>query len=118
MAALIGWATLGTVVGALLRFELSRRIVARAGDAFPWATLAVNLTGGLVMGCLLHVEFSPAFASLLLTGILGGFTTVSTFALEAVLLGLRRGAGRATVYVLASALGVPLAVWLGTWLVR
>jgi CrcB protein len=98
---------LGGAVGAGLRAGLSRAMRPH------WAVLVVNLSGAFLAGVLLATMGDMpaldqplwAFAAL---GVLGGYTTVSSFALHAVTLG--RGAGG---YVLATALGCPLAAALG-----
>ena len=85
---------------------------------FPWSTFAVNLLGCLIIGLLSGLAerldwFSPSMRLLLLTGLLGGFTTFSAFGLETVHL-LRRGElWIAGAYVLASVLACIFAVWLG-----
>lgn len=106
-------ATLGTALGALLRFELSRRLVARIGDAFPWATLLINLSGGLLAGLLLATTAGPGWAAFGLLGLLGGYTTVSSFSLECLLLVQRGRRWAAIAYVALSSLGVPLLAVLG-----
>jgi CrcB protein len=106
-------ATLGTVLGALLRFEISRRLVARIGDAFPWATLSINLSGGFAAGLLLGLAPDPGWMAFGLLGVLGGYTTVSSFSLECLLLLQRGHRFWAIAYVILSSLGVPLAAMLG-----
>lgn len=86
------------------------------GTQFPWGTLAVNVTGCLLVG-VLGALFEPAsplhvrqdLRVLLVVGVLGGFTTFSAFSLEALLL-LQRGAtGAAITYVLVSVAACLLA---------
>ncbi len=83
---------------------------APAQGGFPWGTLLVNLLGCLLVGLLagwlegrdvLREEVRLA----LVVGVLGGFTTFSSFALEALQLLSHRGAGLAAAYVLASVAG-------------
>ncbi len=99
----------GGAVGAWLRFAAGRLI---GGQAFPYATLTVNVLGSLAMGLLAgwlarHGTGGEQWRLLLGVGVLGGFTTFSTFSLEIALL-LERGAlGQAALYVgLSLALGV------------
>lgn len=117
----------GCAIGAVARFEISRRIVERKGDAFPWGTLVVNLTGCLLAGVLLasiDTAASPAWVAFLGAGMLGGYTTVSSFSLETVLLFRRGHAAGALAYVVASmfgciaaaGLGVAAAWWVGIML--
>jgi CrcB protein len=77
----------GGAVGALLRFWVSGGVYALLGRNFPFGTLAVNLIGSLVMGLgyVLLTErmmAGPEFRAFLLVGLLGAFTTFSTFSLE------------------------------------
>jgi CrcB protein len=79
---------LGGALGAVLRFALASATTRAFGTGFPWGTLAVNVLGCLVMGvvaALVLLRADPFWqrnAPLLMTGILGGFTTFSAFALE------------------------------------
>jgi len=110
-------AALGGALGALARWAVAEALPAGPGD-WPWATLLVNLTGCLLIGVLLAV-LPARFPSagwprpFLATGVLGGYTTYSTFAVDTVAL---VDAGRTAVaagYVAASALGGVLAVVIG-----
>lgn len=74
----------GGAVGALLRFGLSASL---NSGAFPWGTMAVNLSGCFVAGLLVAAALRPGASpvgmrAFLLTGVLGGFTTLSTFSLD------------------------------------
>lgn len=110
---------LGGALGAMARFGVGRLV---GPSDFPWATLAVNIAGGLLMGLLagwLAARGGGEQLRLFLgVGVLGGFTTFSAFSLEVMLL-LERGAtGAAAGYVLASVLGAVAALALGLWLAR
>ena len=77
----------GGAVGAALRYLIGEWV---AHDGFPYATLCVNLIGSLLLGVLTvsvaqHL-ISANFALLLATGVLGAFTTMSTFSVETVTL--------------------------------
>jgi CrcB protein len=76
----------GGAVGTLLRYALSGVTYRILGGIFPWGTLAVNLTGSLAIGLLWGVfeveNLSPHMRNFLFVGVLGGFTTFSTFAVE------------------------------------
>ena len=121
MIDLFGIATLaavsaGCAIGAVARFEISRRMVERFGDSFPWGTLVVNLTGCLLAGALLvslDAAASPGWVAFLGAGILGGYTTVSSFSLETVLMFRRGHAAGALAYVAASMFGCIAAAGLG-----
>jgi CrcB protein len=68
--------------GAVGRFLLDGAVSARTGRAFPWGTLAVNLSGAFVLGLLTGAALSGDGLRLVGTGLLGAYTTFSTWALE------------------------------------
>ena len=81
-----GVALLGGV-GAVARFTLDSAVSARAGDAFPWGTLAVNLSGAFLLGVLNGNGVGGDALLLAGTGLLGSYTTFSTWMLESHRLG-------------------------------
>ena len=90
---------LGGGIGALLRYQLGRMMTLWLGPTmvslFPWATLAVNTIGSLLMGVLAgwlarHGHGGDQLRLLLGVGLLGGFTTFSAFSFELVML-IERG---------------------------
>ena len=92
---------LGGALGSVARF-LTVTAAARIAPGWPWGTLAVNIIGCFAMGVLFvtlaqRTQFSP----LLMTGILGGFTTFSAFSLDALTLWERGQQGLAFGYVAA-----------------
>jgi CrcB protein len=118
----------GGGIGAWLRFVTGRVAVALLGpsgaDAFPWSTLFCNVAGSLAMGALIgwlarHGAASNEAARLFLAvGLLGGFTTFSSFSMEMVLLAQRGQPGLAGVYA-ALSLGAGIAgLLLGLSLMR
>ena len=110
----------GGAVGASLRFALGVALL-RPGAAFPTGVLAANLLGSFAMGVLvvwLALRGGAAWQPLLLTGVLGGFTTFSAFALEAWTLWERGATGLAGAYVAASVAGSLAALGAGLWLAR
>ena len=71
----------------VLRYALGLWVDARTGPGFPWGTFAVNVTGCLAIGVIAtladeHAWISPPTRLMLVTGLLGGFTTFSTFGME------------------------------------
>lgn len=107
---------LGGAVGATARYAVARLFPIHP-DAFPWATFTVNVLGCLAIGwCLAHVErdrFSPEVRVALVTGLLGSFTTFSTFGAESFALLQNGRGGLAAVYVASSFLLGLGAVALG-----
>ena len=109
----------GGFVGSAARFAIGGWVHRLApGSSFPWGTLTVNVVGCFVIGFLFSLGesrqvFSVHTRLFLLVGVLGGFTTFSTFGLESINL-LRAGeAFRAIAYILLH-LAVGLgAVWAG-----
>jgi CrcB protein len=115
-------AALGGALGALARWGVAVALPSSPGS-WPWATLLVNLTGCLLIGVLLAVLLarypsSPWLRPLLATGVLGGYTTYSAFAVEVVQLIDAGALGMAAAYVVASVLCGVLAVTAGLLLGR
>lgn len=109
---------LGGALGAMLRYGLAAagsNLTARTDIPLP--TLAANIIGSLLMGMALAYFQKQAAAEhwrlFLTTGMLGGFTTFSTFSAETLLLLQRQDYGLALGYALGSLLGCVLAAWLG-----
>jgi CrcB protein len=114
---------IGGALGAGARHLTGRLMMALLGTGYPWGTLTVNLVGGVLMGLLvgaltrLNVP-GDQWRLFLGVGILGGFTTFSSFALDAVMM-IERGAwGMALGYALVSVVGSVLAVFAGLAAVR
>ena len=109
------YAIIGGGIGSGLRFLMTGWAHKHAAGVFPWGTLWVNLLGSFVIGVLWEiserVSVAPDLRVFVLVGILGGFTTFSSFALETINL-LRDGeAGYALVNIITSnMLGLVLVV--------
>jgi fluoride exporter len=84
--AVIGIGLLGGL-GALARFALDGGVAGRLGREFPYGTLAVNLSGSLLLGVLVGLALSESAYRLVGTGLVGAYTTFSTWALESHRLG-------------------------------
>jgi CrcB protein len=98
---------LGGAFGSVARYVLAARIAAWLGSGFPWGIFGVNVLGGFVMGALVEVmalrwSLSPEWRAFLTVGILGGFTTFSSFSLDTVLLMQRGDYMLAGLYVVGS----------------
>jgi len=78
----------GGAAGAVARYAVGAAVKSWVGDGFAWSTLCVNLVGSFLIGVLVatfeHAHISPNMKLLLMTGLLGAFTTFSTFSLETV----------------------------------
>lgn len=100
-----GWLLLATAgaggVGAVLRWALDLGAKRVVGDRFPWGILAVNVLGSFALGVVVGALGASDLATVLGTGLLGGFTTFSSVAATTALM-LER---RATAAALANAFG-------------
>jgi len=109
---------LAGLVGTLIRYWLASFVARQYGENFPWGTLIVNLIGSFLAGALYHLAeerllISPALRTVILIGLLGGFTTFSSYGLQTFTL-LRDGQiGLATLNVAASNVLGLLMVWAG-----
>lgn len=113
---------LGGAVGALLRFYISETMPA---ESFPWGTLTVNLVGAVLLGALTAAvaaqTLSSSHALFLGVGVLGAFTTMSTFSVEAAMLFDEGRWNTLVAYVAVTGMVGPLLAllsWKGTqqWL--
>jgi CrcB protein len=96
----------GGAVGSVLRYAMTIAIQRVTGPGFPWGTVVVNVLGSFAIG-LLYVWLvergeNAALRALLMVGLLGGFTTFSSFSLETVTLMMQASYGRAALNVLLS----------------
>jgi CrcB protein len=104
----LGWVFLGGGIGSALRYGVGRVSLALAGPNFPLGTLIVNLLGCTLMGVLVEwlawrdTGIDASVKLFLATGLLGGFTTFSAFALDAVALWQRGEALTAAAYAAGS----------------
>ncbi|MHB1514334.1 MAG: fluoride efflux transporter CrcB [Acidiferrobacteraceae bacterium] len=106
---------IGGVLGCWARYYLTGAIQSLFGRGFPYATLLINVVGAFLMGFLFvetleHLSVTPAIRAGILVGVIGGFTTFSTFAMETLLLAEEGDGGKAVLYVVLSVvLGVSAA---------
>lgn len=113
---------LGGALGSLLRYWMSGWLNSPE-TRLPIGTLSINVVGSFLMGVafILIMEkarLSPELRPLIMTGMLGGFTTFSTFSLEAVTLLNEGHTGAAIFYVLLSVILCITALYIGLWLTR
>jgi len=82
------WVGMGGFVGAISRYLLATWVAGRAGTAFPLGTLVINLSGSFVLGLLLggleNHTATPTLRLALATGVIGAYTTFSTFTYETI----------------------------------
>lgn len=114
---------LGGGVGAALRHGTNLLVARLIGTGFPLATMIENVAGSLIMGVFAACfafkgDASQAWRLFLTTGILGGYTTFSTFSLDAALLYERGALGLAALYVLGSVVLSIAGLFLGLLIVR
>src|SRR5947209_8543952 len=119
------WICLGGAAGTGARYLMSGWLLRALGPGFPWGTLAVNVLGSFLLGLIMQVALatdliSPTLRLGLTTGVMGGFTTYSTFNYETLLyaqegawhLALLNVLGTVLVCFAAGALGMAGARWL------
>lgn len=108
----------GGSIGAVLRYGVANAVHMFTSRNFPYGTLLINVSGSLIMGLLyvLLVErlaLSPEWRAAILIGMLGGYTTFSSFSIETLLLFEQGEQFKAMMNVLLSVSLCLLAVWLG-----
>lgn len=113
---------IGGAIGAVGRYLTGVAAVRVMGHGYPWGTLTVNILGSFLMGVLIVVLMTKdggmRIAPLLMTGMLGGFTTFSAFSLDALTIYERGQVGTAAIYVIASVVLSLLAIVLGVMVAR
>jgi CrcB protein len=113
---------LGGGIGAVARFGLAQALPTRSGQ-FPWGTFVTNVAGCFLIGVLMVLitevlSAHPLVRPFLGVGILGGFTTFSTYAVEIRGLLQPGSAGLAFGYLAGTLICAMLAVIAGVWLTR
>jgi fluoride exporter len=107
---------IGGIIGCWARYAMTVWLQSAYGRDFPYATLAINLIGSFLMGLLFvltleRATIEPYIRVGILTGVLGGFTTFSTYAMETLLLAEGGEAGKGMLYVvLSNVLGIGAAL--------
>ena len=114
----VGLVALGGAIGSVARYGVGALAVQLFGPAFPWGTLMVNLTGSFLIALIMHVALAGSAVSVelrlfLTTGVVGGFTTYSTFNYETLALLNQRAYGFAGLNLAATVVGCLLAGILG-----
>lgn len=114
---------LGGGIGAALRHLSGMAAMRLLGAGFPYGTMFVNVLGSFVMGVFIELlarrfEASAELRLFFATGVLGGFTTFSSFSLDTALLYERGQLGLAAIYVVGSVAIAIAALFAGLALVR
>jgi len=113
---------IGGAIGAGARHLVGQAMLARLGPGFPWWTLSINIVGsflmGLLVGALARGDGGDMTRLFVGVGILGGFTTFSSFSMEFWMLFERGQNAQAAAYILASVIGAIAACGLGLLIVR
>ncbi|WP_437515046.1 fluoride efflux transporter CrcB [Sorangium sp. So ce1099] len=117
------WIGLGGAVGTLARYGLSTWCQQRFGAGFPYGTLAVNVIGSFLLGVILQVAattelLSPTLRLALSTGVMGGFTTYSSFNYETIKLFEEGAWWVGALNVLVTVAGCMIAGVLGIFVAR
>lgn len=110
---------IGAGSGGVLRFLLGNLIYYYTGRLFPYGTLVINLTGSFIIGVMYIIitqkfnNLSPALSPLILVGILGGYTTFSSFSLETLKLFQEGKLTNAFINIIVSVTAGLICTYLG-----
>jgi CrcB protein len=113
----------GGAIGSVLRFLIGTLSLQWLGPGFPWGTFAINVSGSFAIGLVLQlaetrIGLSPYVRLFVATGVLGGYTTFSTFAYETYLLSRDALSAHSLWYGFGSVVAGVAAVLLGIALGR
>jgi CrcB protein len=113
----------GGTLGCWARYAMTNLVQAIYGRDFPYATLSINLLGSFLMGFLFietleRLTVPPPVRTGILTGVLGGYTTFSTFEMETLLLIEQGEAAKAVLYLILSVGGGFLGAFGGAYIAR
>lgn len=117
------WVGLGSALGGMARYAVSGWVSQRAGESFPWGTLLVNASGSFLIGFIFvltgaegRLRLDPAGREFILLGLLGGYTTFSSFSLQTLNLARAGQWSWAAANIFLSVAICLIAVLLGFWL--
>jgi CrcB protein len=129
VSALLNWPAFAAIfvgggIGSMLRYAVTLLITQRFGPGFPWGTFAINIAGSFVIGIVSELSqtralgVTPLVRIFLMTGVIGGFTTFSTFSLDIVTLASERAMLLALLYAAGSVILGFIAAFAGIVAVR
>jgi len=114
------WVALGSALGGVARYWCSGLIAREMGETFPWGTLIVNISGSLLIGFIATVSgtdgrflIPPEARQFMMVGILGGYTTFSSFSLQTLSLARDGEWLLAGANIVGSVVLCLIAVWVG-----
>ena len=114
------WVAAGSALGGMARYWCSGFVAERAGEAFPWGTLIINILGSFVIGIFGGLTgpdgrflVSPEVRIFVMVGLCGGYTTFSSFSLQTLTLAQDGQWLEAGSNIVLSVVLCLLAVWLG-----
>jgi fluoride exporter len=114
------WVVLGSALGGGARYWISGLIADQIGDAFPWGTLLVNVSGSFIIGFFAtltgtdgRILVGSTTRQFVMTGICGGYTTFSSFSLQTLNLARDGEWNQAIANIGLSVMLCLIAVWLG-----
>lgn len=121
--SMIVYVAAGGAIGAVGRFGVVSLAGALLGHGFPYGTVIVNVVGSFVLGVIIETSAlvwspSPEIRAMIVVGVLGAFTTFSTFSLDVVTLVTRGENAHAMLYVTVSVVASIAALWVGMALTR
>lgn len=115
---------IGGGIGAILRYLVGALFLQRFGPGFPWGTFVINVTGSFLIGVVAQLALTRAFGItptvrlFAATGVLGGYTTFSTFSLDTLTLAGDGAAPLAALYAAGSVAAGFFAAYLGQVVAR
>lgn len=119
---MVWWIMAAGALGTGARYLVGVLVLERFGAGFPYATMAVNLIGCFLLGMVTHLHAvpvgSPELRAAVAVGLLGGFTTYSSFNQETLAMLTHGAAGAAALNVAVTLAGGLVAGWLGLVLAR
>lgn len=121
--SMIFYVAAGGAIGAVGRFGVEKAAFSLFGHGFPYGTIFVNVAGSFLLGAVIEISAlawspSPEIRAMVVVGLLGAFTTFSTFSLDVVTMLNRGETASAMLYLVVSVLASIGALWAGMTVLR